>query len=658
MAIAAASLFFLAGPAEANTEPLPIVGTVYDTNGSTPVAGATVIIRDQETGAWGMNVTDGSGHYEITLGGLDRPWTAWFEGDLLVGTAYYMGQTGKNTTTVGSSMVMGPYGPEGYEWMNITLGTPVTTKTIGTPQFTKYDFDTGNSTMGYLVSENISITSVSATLSFWTWWQIESWSPSSYDLNVSISTDGGYTWHTLDTLNPDSNPGDASDYSYYGSSGFNTAPQWVYHQYDISAYVPNDIRIMFKFDSRDNLYNYWEGWCVDDISVGGFSDNVENGVGNWTYTGLWHISDHRSRSSSHCWYYGTEHSYVSSSTPFTMTATGNYNDIWYDIWNGTWSGWTAYTGPFTLGPEEGMRHLQFYAENGSNSEPVQNQSHCVDNSPPTSTYAFQEPTAVTHHPSGNYTTLRMHDPANDVNGSIMWINATDNATNCGAGVKWLNYSIWWNANQPANYVRIRNVQVRDNGPRDLDKRVGFISVALRFEEECFHEVKWRMVDYLGHRSPEYSIDIAVDGTAPDIDKIIGGPSYVDENDWTWVNCSTPFWINVTDDGCYGGVGVYQFGINVFWNETRVPAEDLQQFELIRTIVVTDGGENDSDGEVNGEISYKFTFDRDCFHEPEFWAIDYVGNYYTFKEKDMVDCTPPAVYKNISKVVALEQTEIN
>lgn len=40
-----------------------------------------------------------------------------------------------------------------------------------------------------------------------------------------------------------------------------------------------------------------------------FSDDVENGDGGWTASGLWHISEHRSYSSSNAWYYGREGSW-------------------------------------------------------------------------------------------------------------------------------------------------------------------------------------------------------------------------------------------------------------------------------------------------------------------------------------------------------------
>ncbi|RLF44644.1 MAG: hypothetical protein DRN29_08080, partial [Thermoplasmata archaeon] len=704
--------------AGAYNTPCPIIGRVYDENGS-PVAGAVVRVRDLNTGAWGENVTDSNGYYSITLGGSGMPWTEWFDGDLLLGTAEYMGRSGSNTTVINATKIFGPYQP-GYLWLNITLGTPITTKHIGDPNFTKYNYDNGSTNSGALVSDIINITADVATLSFWTWWQIEGVNPATYDfLNISISIDGGSSFTLLKSLNPSSDPTTPSfrEYMYYGSAGFNVEPTWVYEEIDISAYVPNEIVIMFSFDTNDSDFNYWEGWYIDDITItefGGsvpFEDDVENGVGNWTYTGFWHISDHRSHSSSHAWYYGIEHSYVTSDTPFNFTVEGDYTSILYNISNASaFTGWHAYAGSFTLAElsgEEGLYWLSFYAVNGSNSEPVHTQSHIVDNSYPESTYEFGEPNANLTYGGHNYTTIKICTPlwinATDgegagvawLNYSVWWnpdepdnyqhlydVNVQDNDENdtdkrvgfisvalhfneeCfheikwnatdgeGAGVAWLNYSVWWNPDEPDNYQHLYDVNVQDNDENDTDKRVGFISVALHFNEECFHEIKWQMVDYLGHESPQHSIDIAVDATAPNITKEIGEPKYIEGN-ITWVNCHTPIWINVTDDGCGGGVGVWRFGINFYWNKTKVPPGEEQLFDLIHTIVVEDGGELDLDGEKNGEISFKFHFWQDCTHEPEFWAIDYVGNNYTFKEKDLVDCTPP----NVTKTISNEYVEI-
>ncbi|MBC7081429.1 MAG: choice-of-anchor J domain-containing protein [Thermoplasmatales archaeon] len=724
---------------KAKTDPFTITGYVYDENGYT-LEGATVRIRDEHTGAWGENITDVDGRYSITLGGGTSapPWMEWYDGDPLLAIATYDGREGRSFTYIDESEIDN----QGYMWLNITLGTPKTTKTVGEPEFKKYDFDNGSANHGYLVSPIINVTQDVAWLSFWTWWQIEGVEPSSCDLmNVYISTDGGYNWNLLKTLNPDSNPTEPEDrdYLYYGSGGFNTPPAWVYESIDISAYVPDEIVIIFEFNTVNESYNYWEGWYIDDIRItefGGnvpFSDDVENGVQNWTYNGLWHITNHRRKSASHSWYYGIEKSYVTNETSFTLEAEGDYDRILYRINGGDW---TEYEGPFNL-PEECEHIIEFYAGNGTNSEPVNRQIHYVDNSPSPreEEYEFGEPNSILNYGGDIYTAIKKCTP--------MIIYAYDLPEGCASGVEWLNYSIWWNPNEPNNYQKIKEVKVHDNDANDTDKRVGFITVELCFNEECFHEIKWDIVDYLGHEHQQYSVDIAVDATPPTINKTIGEPKYIDERGWLWVNCSTPIWFNVTDDGCGGGVGVWMFGMNIYWNETRVPGGQQQLLTPVDQIVVvdnlaeitmtlydesqnatiivnttttelgkllsnpvnttwyyegdeynitnwTDNGNGTLDycdyirfynmpqtwhvenitivvKDLNpeyGKISYLFHFGdlperyRECFHEPEIWAIDYVGNNYTFKEKDMVDCTPPAIRKDIEKITALQQIERN
>ncbi|RLF45441.1 MAG: hypothetical protein DRN29_06710, partial [Thermoplasmata archaeon] len=638
----------------AYTTPCTIIGYVYDEGGS-PVADAVVRIRDENTGAWGENITDGAGRFSITLGGVGggptNPWVEWFDGDLLIGRATYGGKAGSNMTYINASRVLSS---PGYLWLNITLGTPITTKHIGEPNFTKYNYDNGSANIGYLVSDRINVTTEDAYLTFYTWWQIEGVHPSIHDLmDISISTDGGWNWQSLNSyieegaLNPSSDPTSPANRTlmFYGSGGFNVEPVWEKIKVDLSDFVPNEIIIKFTFDTVDEKYNYWEGWYIDDIKVkeiGGdivFFDDVENGTGNWTYTGFWHISNHRSYSENYSWYYGIEHSYVTSDTLFNFTVEGDYTGLYYRIWNGSWQGWQSYAGNFTLGDEEGLYYLEFYAENNTNVEPLHNQSHIVDNSPPTSTYEFGLHYNLTYN-GENYTAIRSCTP--------MWINASD-----VAGVAWLNYSVWWNPDEPENFVQLYYVNVTDNDANDTDKRVGYIRVTLHFLEECFHEIKWQMGDYLGHVSEQSSVDIAVDATPPNITKIIGEPNVTKDGD-LWVSCETPINITVTDDGCGGGVGVWKFGINVYWNETKVPAGQKQNLTLIDTIVIEDGKAGDLDGEKNGKIEYVFHYTKDCFHEPEFWAMDYVGNVHKFKERELVDCTPPGISKNITKIVVLEQ----
>ncbi len=63
-----------------------------------------------------------------------------------------------------------------------------------------------------------------------------------------------------------------------------------------------------------------------DVSQRDFSDDVESGTNGWTASELWHISEHRSHSSSHAWYYGQEGTW-SYDTGSATTGTVESSDI-------------------------------------------------------------------------------------------------------------------------------------------------------------------------------------------------------------------------------------------------------------------------------------------------------------------------------------------
>lgn len=125
---------------------------------------------------------------------------------------------------------------------------------------------------GYLTSPSISLAGYSvATLSFWTWWEIESRSTSStgttFDvMEVEVSDDGASTWTKLARLNPDYNSPDTVNIPY-SSGGFNKAGKWIKYQYDLTAYAGKTIKIRFFFDTFDANSNGFRGWLIDDVSV-------------------------------------------------------------------------------------------------------------------------------------------------------------------------------------------------------------------------------------------------------------------------------------------------------------------------------------------------------------------------------------------------------
>jgi len=87
---------------------------------------------------------------------------------------------------------------------------------------------------------------------------------------VMISTDGRSTFTELRTLNP-INDVDNLPEQNYSSGGSNTAPIWIQPIFDLSNYTGNTVKIKFKFETKDALYNGFRGWVIDDVAVYGES---------------------------------------------------------------------------------------------------------------------------------------------------------------------------------------------------------------------------------------------------------------------------------------------------------------------------------------------------------------------------------------------------
>lgn len=106
-----------------------------------------------------------------------------------------------------------------------------------------------------------------ATVSFWTWWEIEGVDVDRYDLMwVQVSTDGGATFTNLGKLNPPNDVNNKPEQNY-SSGGSNAAPVWADPPFDLGAYVGKQIILRFYFNSVDHRYNGFRGWLLDDVVV-------------------------------------------------------------------------------------------------------------------------------------------------------------------------------------------------------------------------------------------------------------------------------------------------------------------------------------------------------------------------------------------------------
>ncbi len=127
-----------------------------------------------------------------------------------------------------------------------------------------------------------------ATLTFWTWYDIEKNFDYAY---VEVSTDGGKTWDVLSGRNTSTENPNGASYGpgFTGRSGVKdeqSSAQWVQEQVDLSAYAGKQILLRFEYIT-DDAYNT-PSFALDDVAIPeiNFSDNAENGFNGWEAKGF------------------------------------------------------------------------------------------------------------------------------------------------------------------------------------------------------------------------------------------------------------------------------------------------------------------------------------------------------------------------------------
>ena len=121
---------------------------------------------------------------------------------------------------------------------------------------------------GDLISPLFNLTAVTnATLSFDSWFEIESVDAHYFDLMTVLATiDNGASWTEVGQMNPQfdyDGPGDIP----FSSGGFNSSGMWVHQQCDLTPFTGNIVKIRFNFDTQDELYNGFRGWLIDDLCI-------------------------------------------------------------------------------------------------------------------------------------------------------------------------------------------------------------------------------------------------------------------------------------------------------------------------------------------------------------------------------------------------------
>ncbi len=124
-----------------------------------------------------------------------------------------------------------------------------------------------------------------ATLEFWTWYEIEAGWDYGY---VLVSADGGTQWEMLadpfyaTAADPQ---GNNFGYAYTGNSGAGTHGEWTQIRIDISDYIGQDILVRFEYVTDQAVFE--AGWAIDDITIPelDYSEDFEDGEGEWQGAG-------------------------------------------------------------------------------------------------------------------------------------------------------------------------------------------------------------------------------------------------------------------------------------------------------------------------------------------------------------------------------------
>lgn len=172
-----------------------------------------------------------------------------------------------------------PQGSHAYWYGDVTSGNFIGLRSNLDLEAANSELSGGTSiqpNLGAISSPAIDLSQVKApiSLSFKTWWEIESVNPNSngYDLmDIQVSTDGGLNYKTVARLNPLSDPQSTLNRAPlpFTNFGFNQAPSTSQQEsISLDEFAGQaDVRLKFEFLTVDELYNGFRGWMIDDIVI-------------------------------------------------------------------------------------------------------------------------------------------------------------------------------------------------------------------------------------------------------------------------------------------------------------------------------------------------------------------------------------------------------
>lgn len=129
------------------------------------------------------------------------------------------------------------------------------------------------------LTRKVDLSSVAqATLTFWTWFDLETDYDTAY---VTVSPDGGQKWYPLEGQHTLDSSAEYFFPNYSGLSGGGSNAVWVQEQIDLTSYAGQVI--LLRFEVLTDTYYTRTGVALDDIAIPeiGFADDVESLAPDW-----------------------------------------------------------------------------------------------------------------------------------------------------------------------------------------------------------------------------------------------------------------------------------------------------------------------------------------------------------------------------------------
>jgi hypothetical protein len=124
-----------------------------------------------------------------------------------------------------------------------------------------------------------------ATLTFWTWYELEEGWDYAY---LSISEDTGQSWQLLETTQTtlDNPQGNSFGSAFSGNSGGGEEPVWVEDSADLNNFTGGPILVRFEVVTDEAVH--YQGFALDDIALAelDFLDDAEDDAAGWETAGF------------------------------------------------------------------------------------------------------------------------------------------------------------------------------------------------------------------------------------------------------------------------------------------------------------------------------------------------------------------------------------